>query len=167
MKKIVLAIAATMMILSASAQDNNNADGRQGRRFDRTEMQKRQIENMVKQYGLNEEQTKQITALNEKYGDKLMGGFGGMRGGFRGGPGMGQGNRGPRQQGQRPELTEEQRQQMEARRKEAEQARQEYDAELQKIMTPEQFTKYKADQEERANRMPRGERRGQRPNNNQ
>lgn len=161
MKKMILALVATVMVTAASAQDDNQG-ARRDRQFDRTEMQKQQTEAFVKKYGLNEEQSKKFQALNEKFA-KTMGP--GMMGGPRGGRGMrpGGGN-GQRQQGQRPELTEEQKQQMEARRQERDAAMKEYDAELQQILTPEQYKAYKADQEERMKQGPRGgDRRGRRP----
>ena len=180
MKKLVLAIAATMMLTTASAQENNN-EGQRGRRLDRTEMQKRQLDEMVKKYGLNEEQTAQLKDLNEKYGDRMMpmfgGGMRGGRGGMRAGgmgpggmgqgrPNMGNGNGAGFGGGQRPEMTEEQRQRMEERRKEMEKTREEYTAELKKILTEDQFKAYQKDQEERMMQAPRGENRRPQRNNN-
>ena len=47
-----------------------------------------------------------------------------------------------------PEMTEEQREQFAKMRQEREEAQKQYDAELQQIMTPEQYKAYQADQEE-------------------
>lgn len=46
-------------------------------------------------------------------------------------------------------MTDEMRKQMETMRKERQEALEKYDAELQEIMTPEQFKAYKADEEKR------------------
>jgi Spy/CpxP family protein refolding chaperone len=58
----------------------------------------------------------------------------------------------------RPELTAEQKEKMKAAREEHEKMREAYDAELQKIMTAEQYTQYKADMEKRRHGGPRGHR---------
>jgi len=159
MKKMILAFAATMMMTAAMAQDDNQQGRQERRRMDRTEMIKNRTDRTVKQYGLNEEQAKQLLELNTKYSDtmgpgqrgpRMGGGRGGMRGGFdRNRQGNGQGN------GQRPELTEEQKQQMEAGRKKMEENMKQYDTELQKIMTPDQYKAYQADMEKRRNEGPR------------
>jgi predicted oxidoreductase (fatty acid repression mutant protein) len=47
---------------------------------------------------------------------------------------------------------------MKAAREEHEKVREAYDAELQKIMTAEQYTQYKADMEKRRHGGPRGHR---------
>ena len=69
------------------------------------------------------------------------------------------------QGGQMPELTEEQRAQMEEARKKREEAQKEYDAELEKIMTPDQFKQYQEDQKNRRQRGFGGGQRGPRPQN--
>lgn len=184
MKKMIVAIAAMMITASATAQEVNQPQPQQGapRQFDRTEMIKQRTDDAVKKYGLNEEQAKQLLATNTKYADKLpmMRGFRGGPGGGKRGPGFGGGQRGggnfgggfggdtrerPRMRdGQRPQLTEEQRAQFEERRKQQEAASKEYDAELQKIFTPEQYKAYKADSERQRPRMRDGQR-GERPRN--
>lgn len=161
MKRMFLALVATMTMTAAMAQGDNQQFRGERQRMDRTEMTKRRTENTVKQYGLNEEQAAKLLALNTKYADKIGGGMRGMRRG--GGPGMRGGRPGGQNGGQRPELTEEQKQQMEAQRKEQQEAMKQYDIELQAIMTQEQYTAYKADMEKR---MKEGGRRGGGPRGN-
>ena len=154
MRKVILAIVAVMTMTAAQAQDGNRQRGER-RQFDRTEMVKQRTDNVAKKYGLTQEQTDKLLELNTKYADKMGGRMGGQRGrrpGARPG-GFGGGQNG----GQRPELTEEQKQQMETARKEREDAMKQYDEELQKIMTPEQYEAYKADE---AKRRQEGGRRG-------
>ena len=163
MKKILLTLAAAF-IMSATAFAQGGFGG--GQQFDPEQMIKMRTDRTVEQYKLNADQAKQLLDLNTKYNDRLMGGFGGF-GGRRGG-GMGQGG-GFGQGGQMPELTEEQRAQMEEARKKREEAQKEYDAELEKIMTPEQFKQYQEDQKNRRQRGGRGGfgggQRGPRPQN--
>jgi hypothetical protein len=128
-------------------------------------MTKRRTDDAVKKYNLNEDQAAKLLALNTKYADKIGFGMGGMRGGGRGnrprpnfgdggGQGMGQGM-GMGQGGQRPEMTEEMREQFAKMRQEREEAQKKYDAELQEIMTPDQYKAYQADQEEMRKNMGR------------
>ena len=151
MKKLIMMVAAAMMVCSLSAQEANEGPQRgpgrgpgPGPGFDKTEMAQKQTDWMVKRYKLNDKQTKQVQELNEEYADKLnMAGMrpGGPRQGGpgqwgpgQGGPGQwgqgGPGQRGPRMEGgqrpERPQLTEEER---EARRAEMEKRR----AEMEKI----------------------------------
>ena len=154
MKKMILALVAVMSMTAAQAQDGNRQRGER-RQMDKTEMAKHRTDEVVKQYGLDEQQAAKLLELNKKYADKMgprMGGPRGQRPGARRG-----GNDDGQQQGQRPELTEEQKQQMAAERQARQKAMEEYDAELQQILTPEQYKAYKADQEKR---RPDGGRRG-------
>ena len=156
MKRMMIAMAAAMLMsASAFAQDNEKPEQRPERKFDQKEMIQKRTDDVVKQYGLNEEQAKQLLDLNTKYADKMRGpGFGPR--GHRGprGPHDAQGGRPePPRDGQRPELTPEQREKMEAARKERGEAMKAYDAELEKILTPEQFKSYKEDMKKRG---PRG-----------
>ena len=153
MKKILLTMAAAF-IMSATAFAQGGFGGGQ---FDPEQMIKMRTDRTVEQYKLNAEQAKQLLELNTKYNDRLMGGFGRMGGGRRGGQGgpgggMGPGGGGFGQGGQMPQLTDEQRAQMEESRKKREEAQKEYDAELEKIMTPEQFKQYQEDQKNRRQR---------------
>lgn len=154
MKKLIFSIIAVMSLTTAIAQ-NNDRPRRDGQRnFDRTEMLKRRTDDVVKKYNLNSEQAEKLLALNTKFADKLnprMGGFGRGRG-SRPAPNFGGGNG-----GNRPEMTEEMRQNMEKMRQERQEAQKQYDAELQTIMTPEQFKAYQEDAEKR---MQEGRRRG-------
>jgi Spy/CpxP family protein refolding chaperone len=159
MKQIFLSMAV-MLLLSTNTQAQDNQGQRpEGRRMDNTEMVKRRTEGTVKQYGLNEEQAKQLLELNTKYADAFGGGMRGMRGprpeGRQGGNG---------QRGERPQMTEEQRKQMEEARKQREESMKKYDEELQKILTPEQYKAYKEDQEKRMSQFrQRGGQRGSGP----
>lgn len=161
MKKIVLALVAMMTMTAAQAQQGDNQQGRRERRnFDKTEMVKRRTDDAVKKYKLNEDQAAKLLTLNTKFADKMGPGMGmrggrGGRGGARPAPNFGGNGGGNGQPGQRPELTEEQKQQMEAQRKEREETMKQYDAELQTIMTPEQYKSYQADQEEMRKNMGR------------
>lgn len=158
MKKTAMAFAA-MIFMSTAAMAQNNGGQRPERQFDRAEMMKRQAEQMVSTYGLNQEQAEKLEKLNTEYADKLpfMGGMGmrgGRGGGQRPGGGGGFGNR-PNgggnmgaPNGQRPS-----REQMEERMKEMRANQEAYNGELKKIMTEEQYKKYEADQQQRQQRM--------------
>jgi hypothetical protein len=160
MKKIAMAFA-TMIFMSTAVMAQNNGVQRPERQFDRAEMMKRQAEQMVTTYGLNQEQAEKLEKLNAEYADKLPMGMGmGMRGGRGGGqrPGGGGGGFGNRPNGgggnmgapngQRPS-----REQMEERMKEMRANQEAYNGELKKIMTEEQYKKYEADQQQRMQRM--------------
>ena len=161
MKKTILAIAAAMMMsANMMAQNTEVQQPRQPQQMARTEMIKQRTEMTAKEYGLNEEQSAKLLELNTQYADKIpmMGGPRGQRGQRpqageqRQRPqqdGQAEGQRG--QRGQRPQMNfEEMRKNME-----------EYNAELQKIMTPEQYQKYQQAQQQRMQRMQqRGGRQG-------
>ena len=171
MKRITMALAATIMMSTAALAQN--AQGNQPeRRFDKTEMVKRQTERMVSEYGLNKEQADKLLQLNTSYADKLPR-MRGQRGGRRGGPRpeAGQrnrpdGNTGATQQAN-PDQQQRQRpsrEQMEERMKEMRANMEAYNGELKQIMTDEQFAKYEANMKQRQERMqrPQGNRGGQR-----
>ena len=156
-----LALAAAMM-MSASAMAQE-AQQQQPRQMDMGEMAKMRTEQMVKDYGLNEEQAAKLLELNTEFQTKIPMMGRGMRGGQRGGqraengerpqrPQMGQGGERPQRQqmgqgGERPRMNfEEMQKNMEA-----------YQAGLEKIFTEEQMAKYK---ENMQNRMQRGQRGG-------
>ncbi len=163
MKKIILSFAAVLLFsLTAGAQENQSEARPQGKKFDKTEFVKQRTEKTVKQYGLNEAQAQQLLELNTKYADQMGPGPRGHRHGMRPGHGpkqhrdsLRQRPEKPRTDGdtqatpqagkQRPELTDEQKAQMKAERQEREAAQKAYDAELQKILTPEQYKQYQAD----------------------
>ena len=124
MKKLFIVLFAASFITAASAQENKNEERRQMPNFDRTEM-------MVKELGLNAEQTEKVKALNEEYKDLFR--MGGRRG-FGNRPGMG---RRPNSDGN-TETTPERKEKMD-----------EYDSKLKKILNKDQFTKYESDREKR------------------
>ena len=152
--------AAVLMGTTAVAQDNRP-------QFDRTEMIKQRTDQMVEKYKLNETQAKQLLELNTKNADAMgpmmgmgrMGGGrpGGMGGGRRGGGQAGQGGQGaPQMGGGGFQMTEEQRAQFEEMRKQREENQKKYDAELEKILTPEQFKSYQEDQKQQREQRRRG-----------
>ena len=143
MKKLMMIVAAAFLSTAAFAQGGFG-------NFDQGEMVKNRTEEQVKQYKLNEDQAKQLEALNTKYAEKMGFGFMMMGGGRGMGRGMGPGMGG----GQMPQMSEEQRAQMQERMKQMQENMEAYDAELEKIFTPEQFKAYKEDQEK--NRARRG-----------
>ena len=168
MKKTILTLAVALFLGStANAQDNQ--DRPQRPRMDRQELTQRRTDMMVKQYGLNDQQAKQLLELNTEFAKKMGPGSFGPRpaGGprprrnFNGErpngavdsmrPPMPQGFNG---QNGRPNMSNEEMQKRRAQREETQKA---YQAELQKIMTAEQFSQYQADE---ANRRQMGPRRG-------
>ena len=154
--------AAVLMSTAAMAQGNNG----QRPQFDRTEMIKQRTDQMVEKYKLNETQAKQLLDLNTKNAEAMgpmmgMGRMGGGRpggqGGRRGGGQAGQGGQGaPQMGGGGFQMTEEQRAQFEEMRKQREENQKKYDAELEKILTPEQFKSYQKDMEEQRAQRGRG-----------
>jgi len=148
MKKLILAVMALTMSATAMAQgEETKQDNNQRRKFDRTEMIKRRTDETAKQLGLNEEQTAKLLELNTQYADKMGPQMRGNRRpqGRRPGGEMGQ-NQPPRRLEGRLQMSSEEREKM---RKEMEINRAAYDAELQKILTEEQFTKYQAEEKKR------------------
>lgn len=153
MKKMLFTMAAAFMMSTAAFAQGNG--GGQRPQMDREQMIKMRTDRTVEQYKLNTEQAKQLLELNTKYAD-TMPGFGG-RGRGQGGPRMrGQGG------GQMPELTPEQQAQRDEMRKQREESTKAYNAELEKILTPEQYKQYQEDQQNRGRRGG-GQRGGQRP----
>ena len=163
MKRFFFMMAATVLMgTTAMAQDNRP-------QFDRTEMIKQRTDQMVEKYKLNETQAKQLLELNTKSADTMpmmgmgrMGGGrpggmgGGRRGGGQGAPQMGGGQGAPQMGGGGFQMTEEQRAQFEEMRKQREENQKKYDAELEKILTPEQFKSYQKDMEEQRAQRGRG-----------
>lgn len=152
--------AAVLMGTTAMAQGERP-------QFDRTEMIKQRTDQMVEKYKLNETQARQLLELNTKNAEAMgpmmgMGRMGGGRpggmGGRRGGGQAGQGGQGaPQMGGGGFQMTEEQRARFEEMRKQREENQKKYEAELEKILTPEQFKSYQKDMEEqRAQRGRRG-----------
>ena len=133
MKKLMLTLAAVMLIgTAAMAQDDNKKE----KKLDKTEMVKKHTERMATKYKLDEKQAKKLLDLNTKYADKLN-----MR------PGMGQGM-GPGRNGVRPErkqMTDEQKKQMQERRQQRQANMEAYKTELKKILNDEQLKQYETD----------------------
>ena len=154
--------AALMMSTTITAQDNTSERKRDMKRPDKTEMVKKRTDETVKQYGLDSEQAAKLLELNTQYADKMGPRLGQRPGGMRGG------------KGQRPDSLKKQRPQrhegemkegrpegndgpgMKERREQWMKQMEAYNAELQKIMTPEQFKAYKADREKRMKEGQRG-----------
>lgn len=143
-------LAAVMVSTVAIAQDKDSNKPSEGSNR-KQEMVKHRTDRMVEDYQLNDKQAKKLLALNTEYADKMRphhrghhGHHGphGMRG-HRPEPPKGDMN------GQRPEPPKGDHQD---RRKEMAETMKAYDAELQKIMTPEQYEKYKADMQQRRER---------------
>lgn len=167
MKKIVLAIAAALMMsTSMFAQNNEQSENRQQKRPDMKEMIQKRTDAVVKKYNLDEKQAKQLLELNTKYADTMRPGFGPRMGGPRGGN-MGRGNNAQQRQ-ERPQLTDEQKAKFEEERKQRMEKMKAYDEELSKILTADQLKSYKADMQRRGPRGGEGRGpRGQRPNRQQ
>ena len=161
MKKIILGLAAMMMSIVASAQDNQG-QAPQRPQMDRGEMAKQRTEQMVKEYGMNEEQAAKLLQVNTDFFEKMPMMGRGPRGGQRG--------NNPRMGGQRPERNDQQNGQRPDRpmmnREQMQKAMENYNTELQKIMTPEQFKLYQENLEKRRSEGPRGRRDGNRPRPN-
>ena len=174
MKKMILAIAAALMMsVNMTAQETTTEEKPEMKRPDMTEVVKQRTDETVKKYDLNEEQAAKLLELNTKY----MGNFGPRRGGMRPGgmrEGRGRGMRpdSMRQHRMRPEGEVKEGQERPARpemregrpgmrgdREGFRKRMEEYDAEIQKIMTEEQYKAYKEDQEKRMQQGPRGPRR--------
>ena len=166
MEKTMMAIAAAMMMSATVMAQNEQPQGQGPRQMDRAEMIKARTEQVVKEYGLNEEQAKKLEALNTEYFEKMpMMRFPRQQGQA----GQGQGQRPQRQEGQmgqRPQrqpgdsLRRGQRPQGDRPQMNFEEMRknmEEYNAALEKIMTEEQFAKYR---ENMGRRMGGGQRNG-------
>ena len=154
-------MAATVLMSTAAMAQGNNGQRPQ---IDRTEMIKQRTDQMVEKYKLNETQAKQLLELNTQNAELMgrgmgmgrMGGQGGRRGGGQGAPQMGGGQGAPQMGGGGFQMTEEQRAQFEEMRKQREENQKKYDAELEKILTPEQFKSYQEDQKQQREQRGRG-----------
>ncbi len=147
MKRMILTLmAAAVVSMAAVAQEKKECQC-PDQKFDKTEMVKQRTDETVKRYNLNDKQAKQLLELNNKYADKM--GPRPPHHGHKGGPG-----RPPKDQkdakGQRPEPPKDgkhgKHHEHHQKMKETMKA---YDAELQKIMTDEQFKSYQADMKKR------------------
>ena len=132
----------TVSVTVAAQSENGNG---QRPRFNREEMIKSRTEMMVKKYGLNEEQAAQLQALNEKQMPQMRA------------PRNGQKQEKADSTSQRPRR-EGKNADGQGRRREGPQRMggfdmEAYNAELQKIMTPEQYKAYQEDMSKRGNRQ--------------
>ena len=143
-------VAAVMFSSAAMAQDQEKGKKKE-------EMAKHRTEKMVKDYDLNESQAAKLLELNTKYADKMRPHRGPR--GPHGPHGMkGQRPEPPKgdMKGERPEPpTKEMKAEMEKKRAEMEKEQKAYDAELQKILTPDQYKLYQHDMQKHRKGGPR------------
>ncbi len=154
MKRIMMILMAAMMISSSAIAQEERQGSRPEKKFDKTEMAKHRTDRMVKDYGLNDKQAKQLLELNSKYVEKMRPHGGRPHHGHKGGP------RPPRDgkdvKGQRPEPPKDGKRMAPPKEgkhlehhKKMEETMKAYDAELKKIMTEDQFKVYQADMQKR------------------
>lgn len=147
MKKLMMTMVAAVLMSATATAQNEGQDKRPEKKFDKTEMIKHRTDEMVKRYQLNDKQAKQLLDLNTKYADKMRPHGGPHHHGPKGGPG-----RPPKDgkdvKGQRPEPPKDGKG-PKADRQQMEETMKAYDAELQKIMTADQFKAYQADMQKR------------------
>lgn len=148
MKKMIMALAAMMIVSTAAMAQNERPRG--GKKIDRTEMAKKRTDAIVKKYDLNEEQAKKLLELNTKY-------MGQMHPGAGAGVGA-RGKIGPRKDMKRDTTMRKRvmpaknnRMREGINRSEMRENMKKYDEELKSIMTEEQYSKYQKDKEERRN----------------
>ena len=152
MKQIVMTIVAAVMFSSAAmAQDQEKGKKKE-------EMIKHRTEMMVKDYNLDDKQAKQLLELNTKYANKMRPGRHGHHQGMKG-------DRPEPPKGERPEPPKDDKkccdckkpskEEMKAKHKEREESMKAYEAELQKILTPDQYKSYQADKEKHHKKGPR------------
>lgn len=147
MKQMMIAMMAALLISSAAlAQEEKKQCKCSEKKPDKTEMVKHRTEKMAKDYNLTDQQKQQLQELNTRYADKMK---------PRGRHGHHGKDKMDKKDKKRPELTEEQKAKMEAERKERDATVKAYEAELQKIMTAEQFQQYQADMKKHGHRGPR------------
>ena len=145
MKKMMMTLLAAVMVSTAAVAQNKDDNKSPQDNNRKQEMVKHRTDRLVKDYQLNDQQARQLLELNTKYADKMRP----HHPRHHGPHGM---------KGQRPEPPKGDRQD---RRKEMDETMKAYEAELQKIMTPEQFKKYQADMQQRRDKGPRHPRRQQ------
>ena len=139
MKQMIMTLLAAVMVSAAAVAQDKDSNKPSEDNNRKQEMVKHRTDKMVEDYKLDDKQAKKLLDLNTKYADKM-----------RPHP---HGHHGPHgKKGERPEPPKGDRQD---RRKEMDETMKAYDAELQKIMTPEQYKQYKADMEQRRQHGPR------------
>ena len=145
MKQMIMTLMAAVMVSTAAVAQDNDSNKPSGDNNRKQEMVKHRTDKMVEDYQLNDKQAKKLLELNTAYADKMRPPHHGHHGphGMRGQrPEPPKGD----MRGERPEPPKGERQD---RRKEMMETMKAYDAELQKIMTTEQYEKYKADMQQR------------------
>ena len=152
MKQMIMTLLAAVMVSTAAVAQDKDCNKPSEDNNRKQEMVKHRTDKMVEDYQLNDKQAKKLLELNTAYADKMRPPHHGHHGphGMRGQrpePPKGDMN------GERPEPPKGERQD---RRKEMMETMKAYDAELQKIMTTEQYEKYKADMQQRHERDHKG-----------
>ncbi len=148
MKKTILAIVALFAFaIGVSAQEQQGEPKRPEGKFNKEEMVKHRVEGMVKELGLDDAQKTKLQKLFEKQASKK--GFGMPPRKPEGAPKDTVGMKRPSEKD------------MQKMREEMEKERAEFNAELKKILTSEQYTKYEELEKQRSKRG--GGRRGGRP----
>jgi Spy/CpxP family protein refolding chaperone len=155
MKQMIMTLLAAVMVSTAAVAQNKDSNKPSVDNNRKQEMVKHRTDRMVEDYQLNNKQAKKLLELNTEYADKMRPRHYGHHG-HHGPHGMrGQRPEPPKadMEGERPEPPKGDR---EEHRKEMAETMKAYDAELQKIMTKEQYEKYKADMQQRRERGHRG-----------
>lgn len=154
MKKLIITLMAAALISATATAQKEDKCKCPEKKFDKTEMAKHRTDDMVKDYKLNDKQAKQLLELNTKYADK-------MRPPRHHGPKPGHGPKAdekgqrpePPKDGQRPERPKDGKH--EAHHKQMQETMKAYEAELQKIMTSDQFKAYQSDMQNRHKHHPK------------
>ena len=154
MKQMIMTLLAAVMVSTAAVAQDKDSNKPSVDNNRKQEMVKHRTDKMVEDYQLNDKQAKKLLELNTAYADKMRPPHHGHHGphGMRGQrpePPKGDMN------GERPEPPKGDRQD---RRKEMAETMKAYDAELQKIMTAEQYEKYKSDMQQRHEKGHKGPR---------
>ena len=154
MKQIVMTIVAAVMFSSAAmAQDQEKGKKKE-------EMIKHRTEMMVKNYNLDDKQAKELLELNTKYADKMRPRHHGPHGHHHGmkverpEPPKGECPEHPKDD-KKCECQKPFKEEMKTKHKERMESMKAYDAELQKIQTPDQYKSYQADKEKHHKKGPR------------
>ena len=153
MKRMILTLmAAALVSMTALAQEEKQGQ-RPEPKFDKAEMVKHRTDETVKRYNLNDKQAQQLLELNNKYADKM--GPRPPHRGHKGGPGRPPKDKGdckcqcqkPQKDDQRPAPPKDEKRA--EHHKEMKETIEAYNAELQKIMTADQFKSYQEDMQKR------------------
>ena len=157
MKQMIMTLLAAVMVSTAAGAQDKDSNKPSMDNNRKLEMVKHRTDKMVEDYQLNDKQAKKLLELNTEYADMMRPPHHGHHGphGMRG-----QRPEPPKDdmKGERPEPPKGDR---EDRREKMMETMKAYDAELQKIMTAEQYEKYKADMQQRRENGHKGPRRPQ------